>query len=321
MVRATTLVATAVAAWVACAFYTLYLNPEIAHYAGGAAVKSAWADRITAEHGAKVVAIGGSSCEFSLDGERLLSRHALPLVNYGWQAGMGAAMIAESALHQLRRGDLLVVAIEPVLLTVPLDQPSLGVQLSVAVGHPEWVERPALGVGRVGWFEVLAALRPGAYHTFTLLGKIARGGPLYRYQASDYHASGWKQTAVRLPIEGPAWHRVALSADARVLLRNLREWSDRHGVRVAYSLPWSYAPVSARDRFRRENLEFLLQVAAFMPILRDTRLGADTELDHYADTQFHLNEHGSALRSDELAAQIKHWDVWSAAELQAMESR
>jgi hypothetical protein len=316
--RAATLVATAAATWAACGLYTLFLNPEVTHYAGGAAIKHAWAERMTREQGAKVVAIGGSSCEFSFDGERLLRRHGLALVNYGWQAGVGAAVMVESALPELRPGDTLVVAIEPVLLTAPQSQPSLGVQLSVAAHHVEWVERPALGVGRVGWFDVLTALRPGAYHTFTLLGKIARRVPLYRYSLSDYHLSGWKQTAVRLPIDGPAWHRVALSDDSRRLLRNLRDWCDRHAVRVAYSLPWSYTPPQARDRFRQDNLDFLLQVAAFLPILRDARLGVDTELAHYADTQFHLNERGAALRSDELASQITHWDVWLPGELQAM---
>lgn len=316
--HAATLLAVAAATWTACACYTLYVNPEVTHYAGGAAIKHAWAKRMTDEHGAKVVAIGGSSCEFSFDGERTLQRHALPLVNYGWQAGMGAAVMAESALHELRAGDTLVVAIEPTLLTVPLDQPSLGVQLSVAAGHVEWVTQPTLGVGRVGWFDLLVALRPGASHLFLLLGKVARGGPLYRYQLSDYHASGWKQTAVRMPIDGPAWHGVTLSRDARLLLRSLRDWCDRHDVRVAYSLPWSYTPPQSRDRFRRDNLDFLIQIAPFFPILRDDRLGVDPELAHYADTQFHLNARGSALRSDELAAQISNWNVWPPSDLQVM---
>ena len=313
-----TLLAVAAVTWTTCACYTVYVNPEVTHYAAGAAFKRAWAKQMTDKYDAKVVAIGGSSCEFSFDGERTLRRHALPLVNYGWQAGMGAAVIAESALAELRAGDTLVVAIEPTLLTVPLNQPSLGVQLSVAAGHVEWVTRPALGVGRVGWFDVLVALRPGASHLFLLLGKVARGGPLYRYQRSDYHASGWKQTAVRMPIDGPAWHGVTLSPDARLLLRNLRDWCDRHDVRVAYSLPWSYTPPESREKFRRDNLAFLIQIAPFFPILRDARLGVDPELAHYADTQFHLNARGSALRSDELAAQLNHWDVWTPGDLQVM---
>lgn len=308
-------------AWVVSGVYTLYLNPEVVHYAGGSAIKAAWAGRMTAEHGAKTIAIGGSSCEFSFDGERMLTRFGLPFVNYGWQVGMGAAVITESALRELQPGDTLIVAIEPFLLTVPLDQPSLGVQLSIASRHPEWASEPVLGVGGVGWFQMLASLRPGGYHAFTLLGKFVRRDPLYRYQGSDYHASGWKQTAVRVPFDGPAWHKIHLSEDSRQLLRRLREWCDRHGVRAAYSLPWSYTPADAAHRFREENLEFLVQMSAFFPVLRDARVGVDPVREHYSDTALHLTESGAALRSDELAGQIRNWDVWTTADLRALQSR
>src|SRR5690606_19944076 len=96
--RALTLIATALSTWLACGIYTLYLNPAVTHYAAGAAIKAAWAERMTREYGAKVVAVGGSSCEFAFDGERILQRHGIPFVNYGWQAGMGAAVMAESGL-------------------------------------------------------------------------------------------------------------------------------------------------------------------------------------------------------------------------------
>src|SRR5205085_9635536 len=130
----------------------------------------------------------------------------------------------ESGVSELRPGDTLIVAVEPVLLTVPFDQTSLGIQLSVAAHHPEWTRQPALGIGTTGWFQSLASLRPGGQHTITLLAKLFRGQRLYRYLASDYHASGWKQTDVRVPVEGPSWHHVRMSDDARRLFRNLADW-------------------------------------------------------------------------------------------------
>jgi hypothetical protein len=304
--------------WGIGAFYTLYLNPEISHYAAGAVIKSAWAERLTREYGAKIVAVGGSSCEFSLDGERMLSVHHLPLVNYCWQVGMGAAIMVESGISALAPGDTLIVAVEPVLLTVPFDQTSLGIQLSVAAHHREWTMRPALGVGATGWFQSLASLRPGGQHAVTLMAKLLRGQQLYRYRASDYHASGWKQTEVRTPFEGPSWHHVTMSDDARRLFRNLAEWCQAHEVRVAYSLPWSFTPAVSAAKFRQENIEFLTQVVSFFPVLKDLSLGVDPLHEHYADTSFHLNGAGAMLRTDELAHQIEQWDTWSAAELQAL---
>ena len=186
---------------------------------------------MTREHGPKVLVYGGSSCAFSIDGERMLDRFNLPTVNYGSAAGMGTAILTESVLGQVRPGDTLIVALEPGLLTEPLDSPALGVQFSFAAHHPKWVTHPVIPVASPNWFQALAALRPGGYHTFTLLGKIVTRKPLMRYQEKDYRPSGWEQTDVRMKITGPPGHGPRLSIDARTFLQALREWSGRHDVK------------------------------------------------------------------------------------------
>jgi len=75
-----------------------------------------------------------------------------------------------------------VAALEPALLTQPLETTAFGIQFSFAVGHPEWVEAPALEGRRRSRVSALLTLRPGSYHTFTLLGKLLGGKPLYRYR-------------------------------------------------------------------------------------------------------------------------------------------
>src|SRR5439155_3169943 len=123
--------------------------------------------------------------------------YGLPAVNKGLAAGMGPQVITLHALEGLRAGDTLVVALEPGLLTQPFEVPSLGVQFSFAIGHPEWVQRPALEGQRPTLLESLLALRPGSYHTITLLGKLLKRQPLYRYRVADASPSGWNHTEVR----------------------------------------------------------------------------------------------------------------------------
>jgi hypothetical protein len=315
------LLLTAIVAWMGCVFYTLRLNPELKRYAQGAAIKDRWAEKMTREHGPKVLVYGGSSCAFSIDGERMLDRFNLPTVNYGSAAGMGTAILTESVLGQVRPGDTLIVALEPGLLTEPLDSPALGVQFSFAAHHPEWVIHPVIPVASPNWFQALAALRPGGFHTFTLLGKIVTRKPLMRYQEKDYRPSGWEQTDVRMKITGPPGHGPRLSNDARTFLQALREWSGRHDVRVAYSLPWGYTPPEIESSFQRENADFLLQVNEFIPVLKDTNLGAYTNIEHFADTGWHLDGTGSSLRTDQLGQQIKNWDIWTEEELRRKESQ
>jgi hypothetical protein len=312
------LLGVAVIGWAASAFYTLRLNPEVAHFAYTHRVKHAWAEKLTREHGAKIVVFGGSSCEFAFDGERLLEKHGLPVANLGRGAGMGAAVLTEAALAETRPGDTLIVALEPALLTSRLELTSLGVQFSFVAGHPEWVIRPAFGPERYPWASALLALRPGGYHTFTLLGKLVSGQRLYRYLPSDLRPSGWLQTSVRLPIDGPPWHGVHLSPDGRALLRGLRAECEARGLRVAYSLLWGYTPPDKVSAFQRENAQFLLEVAEFLPALRDPRLGAYSVLEHFADTAIHLNKEGAALQCDEFADQLKHWRVWKPEELRKL---
>jgi hypothetical protein len=48
-------------------------------------------------------------------------------------------------------------------------------------------------------------------------------------------------------------------------------------------------------------------------------LGCDTNQTDFADTDFHLVTSAAEERTDELAQQILHWNVWTVAELETLE--
>jgi len=317
-VLAAALLLTALTAWLACGFYSVELSPDVTLFKQEAALKDRWAEKMTREFGAKVLVYGGSSCTFSIDGERLMNRFHLPVVNYGYGAELGPLVLTESVMDHVRPGDTLIMALEPNLLTDPFDPPAAGVKFAFAEHHPRWVLHPAFSGPADDWFHALAALRPGSYHTFTLLGKIAGRRPLMRYSITDFNPSGFAQTKVRVKITGPPGNGPELSADARAMLQHLRTWCDQRQVRLAYSLPWGCTPPEAKAAFQRSNIDFLLQINAFIPVLKDPQLGADTDPDHYADTVWHLSGTGSALRTDALGAEIKNWDLWTEAELRRL---
>ncbi len=302
-------------AWSGAAAYTLWLNPEVAHFTHGDTIKKLWAEKMAREYGPKVVIFGGSSCEFSIDGQRMLDRFQLPCVNAGRGAGMGVSVLTMAALRDCRPRDTLIVAIEPALLTEPLDTPNLGVQFSIAAGHTEWIRHPLPPAQPISLVEAALALRPGAYHAFTLLGKVIEGRPLYRYQPGDVRPSGWIQTPVRVAISGPPHHQIEIPQDCRHFLGALRDRCRDRRVRLAYSLPWGYTPTNDVAAFQQENAKFLRQMADIMPVLRDPRLGAYSVPGHFSDSVWHLNEEGARLRTDELARQLFAWDTWSTEDL------
>jgi len=63
------------------------------------------------------------------------------------------------------------------------------------------------------------------------------------------------------------------------------------------------------------NRDFLRQVNRFIPALKETNLGADTNRAQYSDTFWHPTAEGARYRSDGLAAALKTWELWTPQEL------
>ena len=154
--QALKLLGVACIAWGVGAFYTMRVNPEVAFYRHGDQVKQDWSRKLEREQGAKIVVYGGSSCATTIDGERMLREHRLPVVNLGMHAGMGAKMLTYYALQDLRPGDTLIVSIEQGLLNTPIEIEPLGVQLAFATGNVKLLRDP----DRVDWLRCVPSRSP-----------------------------------------------------------------------------------------------------------------------------------------------------------------
>jgi hypothetical protein len=286
---------------------------------GAARIKQAWAEKMGQEHKTKVLVYGGSSCAFSINGERMLGEQGLPVVNMGLGAGFGARFLTRWAISEARPGDTLIVALEPGLLGGELTDTSGAVQLSYALHQPGLL-RDLDNSSTLPLASQLLMLRPDGSHLVTLVAKIVGGKPLFRYRTQDINPSGWIQTAVRLPVEtpGPAG---ALSTQSRKLLEDLAGWCRQRNVRLAYSIPWGFTTPDEQVSFQHQNAAFLLQMAELMPVLKDPALGVCTNREYYAETGWHLTRAGSNLRSDSLSYQIKEWSTWKANELRTLAAR
>lgn len=292
------LAATSAAAWLGAAFYTLQLNPEIQNFKQGARIKLAWTNSLPDPRAARLIVFGGSSSTFSFDGELALSEFSQPSLNLALGAGMGAKVLTRFAAAHARKGDTLVMAMEPALWIGTLEPPQLGTQFAIAFGEPslagpglEVWPAPALGAA-----DYLAALRPGGSHVVAMAAKILSRRELYRYRASDFLPSGQQTTKVRLVPTAPRGPGTP-SAESRRFLAGLADWCRSREISLIYSIPWGYCPEGELLDFRRENIAFLAAVSEFMPVLEDERLGAYPVAGHFADTAWHLNREGAAIRT------------------------
>jgi hypothetical protein len=312
------LAAVALLTWAACVAYVLWLNPEIRFMRAAAAAKQHWARQLTREQGAKYLIFGSSSCTFSIDGERLLERHQLPLVNMGLIVSYGAKTITEWSLSETQPGDTLIAALDPAMIARPDILPtSDAIQFCYALRSPQWVHG-VLEPSGPDRFSSLLSLRPGGYHASILFGKMFQRGPMYRYAIEEIHPSGWVETPVRMNLGGSPGHGDGLSAQGRALLSSLGDWCRTNRVRVCYSLPMAWCPPEELEAFQRGNARFLLEVSKLLPVLEDRRLGAHTNASLFADTSWHLNAGGVALRTDELAGQLRAWKMWNPDELRTL---
>lgn len=307
------LVVAALAAWLVGAWYTVRLNPEVAFFSRVHEKKTGWIAEVPQTN--RVFFVGGSSCMTSIDPVRLRDTHGLNVVNLGLGAGMGAKYLGRYALDRVRRGDRLVISMEQGLLTGPIDWKSLGVQFAAANRLWSTIDEP--GVWDMP--HVLLTLRPGGYHTFTLLGKALLRQPWYRYQENEIRPGGWHEVAARRDVVSPGPGPTTLSPQARQWMRDVKTECDRLGVEVVYAVPWLYGDEAESEAMREANRKFLADVSAIIPVLQDPESGVHTVRSDYSDTQAHPTADGARLRTDRLAEIVKRWQFLPARS--ALEAR
>jgi hypothetical protein len=317
--KAAIILASGVLAWAACVLYTFEGNPEIRFYKEAILLKRAWAKRLDRVYPAKTVVVGGSSCAFSINGERMEQVHGLPTANFGLHAGFGARFFSRYGLKACHAGDNLVLALEPALLTAnSLENCSLAVQMSYVLGETDLSRDLSFAPHRIPPLPgELLQLRPGAQHVCTMLGKALSGQPWYRYRIEEMRPSGWQSTAVRAELTHSPGNPPPLEPEGGALLAALRRLCAERQVHLLYSLPWGYCPPEETTSYRLAAARFVKQIGAFLPVLADPLLGAHPDKTFFADTGWHLTERGADARTDSFAELLRAnrcWDDHSLAE-------
>ena len=299
--------------------FCTHVDPEIVFNTQWYKIKQAWSRKMTAEHGKKIVVCGGSSCAHSIMGLRLLQQHGLPTANFGFSIMFGATMLTRAALEELHPGDIFIIAVEPGLLAKPYEMSSFTCKFTSSLDHSEWAYRP----WDSSFFPSLGtALRCNTSWKWLMLIPS-----VYRQAVTDNHYNlietdicGWQSTTYRevlppLPLCGSH-----LSEDHKKLLLWIRQWCESNGVRAVYSLPWSFQEPGKAEYMQSIYCSLLREIAEIIPVFKDPRLGVNTDLGLFSDARYHLTPQGSIIRTDELARQIKTWDIWQPGELEAKEN-
>ena len=282
-------------------YQTTRWNPEMRFWKAAAGAKADWVDSLRkAKDVPVIICVGGSATGFGIDAEYADRELDYRLVNLGLHAGMGAEALTGFALSQARKGDTLLVMLEPELLIENEIETALGVQFAYAIGDREILDWRSTASS----FHV-TQLRPGASHVFGLIGKIVMGRSLYRYQLKDMREGVLLTTQVTSGIVGRNSSPERLSESAKELLKDLVLIASERGLKVAYGFPWVYSDEKDAELVRRGRARLLTEVEKIMPVIHEKDLGVSTEKVDFRDSPQHLSEAAARRRTAVLVGALE----------------
>ncbi len=254
---------------------------------------------------------GGSSCAFSIDPKIIEETCGMPAFNLGLPVGAGAGYLLHQALEKARSGDLLVVCLEPDLLTstrVGFGGSAFSFGMACIDGQPGSASGGrSLGIP-VGLRDYLTFARPGARYVATWLAKRVTGRG-YRYTTADMRYHGRLETPLSAAHYSlvEAKSDVVVTPEAREHLLRFRKSAEAKGVRLVYSVPWMLTEPGAEKHNQKANLKILASINEIIPAMDDGYQGVAVDPGYFADSGLHLTAEGSALRSRGLADALHRW--------------
>lgn len=254
---------------------------------------------------------GGSSTAFSIDPEIIEHFCGLPAFNLGLPVACGREYLLHQALDYTRPGDVLVVCLEPDVLTSSLQESSpskLSFALATTRGQPGDSTGGSTFNTPLTLPHWLNLTRPGAGYSATLAARIIARKP-YRYTPRDIQYRGHILTEIRDPnpnFSGSA-SATSLAPDARKMLQTFVRAAVKKGVRIAYSMPWRLTSEDFLATNRALKKAVLADINKILPVVDDGYTGAMSDPLLFSDTPQHLSAEGAAARSQALAISLQEW--------------
>jgi len=304
------------AGWALGLLYLFWGNDNVRFYAHLIGIQDKWAAHFSPSTTPRLIITGGSSCDFSIDAERLTTQSGVPVINAGLEAGLGLSGILLYASRLTQPGDTFIFAAEPDSLSEPPGFPLEALRLFIFRHEWDLVKQSREITGEaVPLSSLIFAARPGLDGFAASVGRFITRTP-YRYDSARVNASGFMVTSFRFPLDSSE-HALRLTPENRALLVHFRDWAAKKQVHMIYSLPWRYAASDQLIVQRRLNAQFLITLSEIMPVLHDEALGAQSEPDMFSDTTWHLNEQAAEARSQMILQEVQGHRFWTHNELLA----
>lgn len=268
------------------------------------------------------IIFGGSTSRSSYIPSVLFDQYGIPAVNFGLHAGFGRDIITEIAMSEARKGDTVVIALEPDYFTARTDPPipSGGIDFFLYVR--------GISFRRNAFFSLSPMRFPDfffgntRYNLFQTMKRIRRMKP-YRYVASEnLHDDGWMEVFERRHFPrsdaSASLRTPRLGSAGRSLLLRIRNECERRGCRVVLQIP---PRLDDNPNARLRYAMLVRDILPILPVVKDPLLGINPHADEFADTPQHPLRTGALRATHSFGEAFANGRFWTESEIDAVIGR
>ncbi|WP_016950948.1 hypothetical protein [Anabaena sp. PCC 7108] len=250
----------------------------------------------------RILIVGGSGAHYTVDAGLMQKDVGIPTLNMATDGPVGLDVILASVSDVIKKGDIVVLIPEYLLL---LDDDGFGDrsgQFGAAIGKPGLGNIPAKQLAQDLMSLGLPTLKALTKSSFDVVEK----GHLTGYYSDPITANG-DPTVMKQRTKSKWWSLTindSVSPHSLKRIQQFKQEVESKGATLVLGLSWIYGSTDSKTLGNiRKTAEELSKIA---PVLYDKNtLNVKTDSSLFADTHYHLNPSGRRIRTTELVEQLK----------------
>lgn len=291
-------------AWTIGCIYNVYYGGELSWLRRMYEQKAAYAAEINAPH--RIIFTAGSGVHYSVNAEWMQQKLGIPVFNYGLQGDMGLNVILPLMLEQARKGDIIVLVPEYLML---MDKDGLGdgdglfgsAPFGWAIGQPGLGNIPPKKMLEDTWLLGVTTLRAATKSTIDVIEK----GRMTGYLSDPITETG---DPTKVKERTAEWWKLgfkeSVSPHSLKMIAQFRKDLEAKGAHLIVALPWVYANTEPKTVASiQKSADELSKIVP--TIYNPENLNIQSDSTMFADTHYHLLPEARIVRSQELVEQLK----------------
>ncbi|MGM3304673.1 hypothetical protein ACSQ6I_01560 [Anabaena sp. WFMT] len=250
----------------------------------------------------RILIVGGSGAHYTVDAGLIQQKLGIPILNIATDGPIGLDVILPSISDVIKKGDIVILIPEYLLL---LDKDGWGArsgQFGVAIGKPGLGNVPPKQLAQDLMLLGIPSLRAATKSSLDLVEK----GHLTGYYSDPVTAKG-DPTVMKKRTKSEWWElkiNDSVSPHSLKRIQQFKQEIEAKGATLILGLSWIYGSTDTKTLNNiRKTAEDLGKIA---PVLYNKEtLNIKTESSLFADTHYHLNPDGRRTRTIELVEQFK----------------